>query len=64
MARRGAELKDVRASTGVKSVTPRNAQGKLVVATEAGEVEEYDAVIMATHADVSLAILGDACPQV
>lgn len=63
-ARRGAELKDVRLGTGIKSVAPRDAQGKVVVTTEAGAAEEYDAVIMATHADVSLAILGDSCPQV
>ena len=49
---------------GVKAVAPRNGQGKVAVTTEAGVVEEYDSVIMATHADVSLAILGDACPQV
>ena len=58
-----AELKDVRLATGVKSVAPRNSDGKLTVITESGAVEMYDAVIMATHADISLAILGKSCPQ-
>jgi len=54
----------VRLGTGIKSVAPRNSEGKLAVTTEAGAVEMYDAVIMATHADISLAILGDTCPKV
>ena len=34
------------------------------VTTEDGCLEVFDSVILATHSDVSLAMLGDKCPQV
>ena len=60
-----AELEDARSGTGIQSIRPADSEGgHVTVTTEAGDVATYDAVIMATHADVSLAMLGDSCPQV
>jgi predicted NAD/FAD-binding protein len=38
----------------------RREPGRVIVTTEGGHSEPYDAVIMATHADVALALLDDA----
>ena len=54
LARHPAQL---RLGAAVKSV--RRSEGKALVATDAGE-EAFDRVIMASHADQSLALLADA----
>ena len=56
-----AELPDVRTSCPVTSVTPAAAPGgPVVVIAAGGREEEYDSVLLATHADVSLRLLGGA----
>ena len=37
---------------------------KVTVQTEAGQAGQYDAVIMATHSDISRALLEEAAPKV
>jgi predicted NAD/FAD-binding protein len=61
-----AELPDVRTSAGVKSVRRNRGSGdeKVTVTTEDGASEEFDAVVLATHSDVTLAILGDGATEV
>jgi len=56
-----------RLGTGVRAGTPvraviRHDRG-VSVATADGTVSEHDAVVVATHADQALAILGDASPR-
>jgi predicted NAD/FAD-binding protein len=60
----GVELSDVRVGCGVAAVTSLGPEGPVLVRSEDGVEETYDAVILATHSDVSLALLGDACPGV
>lgn len=52
----------IRAGTAVKEV--RACQKGHEVVTEKGEREKFDAVVLATHADVSLRILIDPHPEV
>jgi predicted NAD/FAD-binding protein len=59
-----AELPDVRTSTPVARVTPAAEGCPAVVHTEAGAAEEFDAVVLATHTDTTLAALGDGAPEV
>lgn len=42
----------------VSSITSDRATSKVILTTAAGAVEEFDHVIMATHSDTSLKILG------
>jgi predicted NAD/FAD-binding protein len=60
-----AELEDAHTGVGIRSVKTADSEGgRVTITTEAGAVATYDAVVLATHADVSLAMLGDSCPQV
>lgn len=59
-----AELCDVRAGCGVAAVESLGKSGPVRLRTEGGATEKFDAVVLATHTDTSLAMLGDACPQV
>ncbi len=54
------ELTSVRAATPVRSVS-RTAAG-VEVRDEAGELHTYDEVVLATHADRALELLGDPTP--
>ncbi len=56
-----AELADVRTATAVASVI-RHDQG-VDVRTADGTLATFDKVVIATHADDALAILGDATPE-
>jgi predicted NAD/FAD-binding protein len=53
----GAELPDVRVGTPVASIR-RSGDGVLLT-TQAQEQLVYDAVVLATHTDISLKLLGD-----
>lgn len=56
-----SELPDVRTSTPVASVTRSsngNGDGGVTVTTAAGDQSSFDAVVLATHSDVSLKLLG------
>jgi predicted NAD/FAD-binding protein len=55
-----ADLEDKRLRTPVRRIT-RTGNGVLV-ATDEGGTERFDHVILATHSDQSLALLGDASP--
>jgi len=57
-----AELPDVRTSTPVKSVRSLGPQGPVAITASDGEAQ-YDAVVMATHSDVTLRLLGSDGPQ-
>ena len=60
-----AELPEVRTGCPVARVVPAAGPGqKVTVQTEAGQEDQYDAVIMATHSDISKALLDKAAPQV
>lgn len=60
-----AELPDVRTGTGIASVIPAGTgQHQVKVTTEAGDMDYYDAVVLATHTDTSLHMLGDSAPKV
>ena len=60
-----AELPDVRVNAPVAKVTPAGAgRSPLVHAAGGGSVEEYDAVVFATHTDTTLAALGSGAPEV
>ena len=53
------------AASASGSIEPADTDGgRVTVTTAAGDVATYDAVVLATHADVSLAMLGDRCPRV
>lgn len=55
------ELPDVRTGCGVFSVKRSSELGGPVTVTlESGVVLQYDAVVLATHSDVSLALLGES----
>ncbi|GIL82213.1 hypothetical protein Vretimale_7189 [Volvox reticuliferus] len=51
------ELPDVRTSTPVSHVVRKDAG--VIVETAAGGKEQYDAVVFATHSDVTMQLLGD-----
>ncbi len=55
-----AQIKDKRLNTPVALIA-RDAQGVLI--TSLGQTERFDKVILATHSDQSLALLGDASAQ-
>ena len=60
-----SELEDARAGVGIRSIEPANGDGgRVTLITDAGDEAAYDAVILATHADISLKMLGGSCPQV
>lgn len=59
-----AELRDVRTNCAVASVESLGPEGPVCVRTGGGKSEQFDKVVLATHSDVSLALLGSACPQV
>lgn len=58
-----AELPDVRTSTPIVSLhrntTTSSSSGGVILTTAAGESLTFDAVVLATHSDISLRILGD-----
>ena len=60
------QLPDVRVSSLVASVRSAGPQGPVRVAVQGKEeeAEEFDSVVLATHSDVSLRILGAEGPQV
>lgn len=60
---RPAELPDVRVATPVTSVASAGPQGPVTVTASDGE-GQYDAVVMATHSDVTLRLLGSGAPEV
>jgi predicted NAD/FAD-binding protein len=62
----GTELPDVRTACAVTRVTPEKEDGSCrpVVHSGNGAKEEFDAVVLATHSDVSLALLGDQASEV
>lgn len=55
-------LPDVRTGTPVTSVKSLGAEGPVQL-TAADGAAEYDGVVLATHSDVSLKILGEQGPQ-
>jgi predicted NAD/FAD-binding protein len=57
-----AELPDVRTSTPISSLQ-RNSNGSVTLTTAAGKQESFDAVVLATHSDISLQILGQAATK-
>jgi predicted NAD/FAD-binding protein len=57
-----AELPDVRTSTPISSLQ-RNSNGTVTLTTAAGKRETFDAVVLATHSDTSLQILGQGATQ-
>jgi predicted NAD/FAD-binding protein len=59
-----AELRDVRTDCAIASVESLGPAGPVCVRTAGGKTEQFDKVVLATHSDVSLALLGSACPQV
>jgi len=60
-----SELEDARAGVGIKSIKPVDGDGgRVTLTTDAGDETSYDAVILATHANISLAMIGGSCPQV
>ncbi len=60
-----SELEDARAGVGIRSIKPADGDGgRVTLTTDAGDEISYDAVILATHANISLAMLGGSCPQV
>ncbi|TPX59769.1 hypothetical protein PhCBS80983_g02187 [Powellomyces hirtus] len=52
-------LPDVRLNTAVQSIKRNGAGGKIVLTDSAGNTETYDHIIMATHTDQALKILGE-----
>ena len=60
-----AELPGVRTGCPVARVIPAlGPEQKVTVQTEGGQEDQYDAVIMATHSDISQALLEKAAPKV
>ena len=59
-----AELRDVRTDCAIASVESLGPEGPVCVRTAGGETEQFDKVVLATHSDVSLALLGSACREV
>lgn len=57
-----AELPDVRTSTPISSLQ-RNSNGSVTLITAAGKKETFDAVVLATHSDISLQILGQGATK-
>ena len=53
-----AELEDVWINAEVVKVVPATPLTPLQVELAAGHVQEFDAVVLATHADTSLQLLG------
>ncbi|PRW60674.1 cyclopropane-fatty-acyl-phospholipid synthase [Chlorella sorokiniana] len=59
-----AELPDVRTSSPVQSVRSLGPQGPVqLTVAGAGEAEEFDVVLLATHSDISLRMLGAQGPK-
>ena len=54
----------MRTDCAVASVKSLGADGPVCIRTAGGKSEQFDKVVLATYSDVSLALLGDACPQV
>ena len=59
-----AELPDVRLGCPVTSAAPASAGQRARVCWGAGQSQEFDAVIFATHSDTTLSVLGQDAPQV
>ncbi|EFN59627.1 hypothetical protein CHLNCDRAFT_29187, partial [Chlorella variabilis] len=58
-----AVLPDVRTATPVRAVRSLGPHGPVQLAAGDGSEEEYDAVVLATHSDISLRMLGEAGPE-
>ena len=54
----------MRTSTAVSSAVSLGPTGPVALTTADGACEQYDAVLLATHSDISLRILGEGGPQV
>ena len=54
----------MRTKCAIVSVESLGPEGPVCVQTAGGKTEQFDKVVLATHSDVSLALLGSACPQV
>lgn len=48
----------MRTNTPIKSVQRNSSNGGVTLTTAAGETLTYDAVVLATHSDISLKLLG------
>lgn len=60
-----AELPDVRTSSPVQSVRSLGPQGPVqLTVAGASEAEEFDAVLLSTHSNISLKMLGAQGPKV
>mmetsp|Transcript_519 Transcript_519/g.1567 ORF Transcript_519/g.1567 Transcript_519/m.1567 type:complete len:846 (+) Transcript_519:245-2782(+) len=57
------ELEDVLTSSPVKAVERSPSPGPVTVVTEDGKRRQFDAVVMATHSDVTLSILGEGATK-
>ena len=58
------ELEDVWINAEVVRVTPATPSTPLQVELATGHTQEFDALILATHSDTSLKILGQSASQV
>lgn len=54
------ELTDVRVSTAVKAIRSMGSHGPVEVETESGAIDKFDAVVCATHSDVTAKLLEDS----
>ncbi|GAX82389.1 hypothetical protein CEUSTIGMA_g9817.t1 [Chlamydomonas eustigma] len=56
-----SELRDVRTGRPVASIKRPSAKGggKVIITTEQGEMDQFDAVVLATHSDISMRLLGE-----
>jgi len=58
VARMVAAIGDVRLGQGVRQI--RREQGRVIITDASGEQQSFDGVVIATHADQALRLLGDA----
>ncbi|KAL4856846.1 Tuberculostearic acid methyltransferase UfaA1 [Chlorella vulgaris] len=57
-----AGLPDVRTATPIQSIESLGPQGPVRVVAVGGEAAEFDSVVLATHSDISLQMMGDKGP--
>ena len=58
-----ADLEDTRVNAEVTGITPATPLSAVSVETSDGRKQEFNAVILATHSDTSLRLLGHNPPQ-